>query len=446
MGVVLGVGLSLGVGAVAERGGDPAPAAPVPAAPVPATVALDLGAGAPVADAARRTPVVAAVERVAPAVVSIRAERLQRDPFWGGQSLGASDGSGVVIDEQGVVLTNAHVVEQAQKLTATFADGRRFEAELLGVAPELDLAVLRLRGATGLRAAPIGSSAGLLLGEPVIAIGNPFGLGHTVTTGVVSATSRALETEARVYQDFIQTDASINPGNSGGPLLDVTGALIGINTAVRADAQGIGFAIPVDRAVKVARDLVQFGEVQVPWLGVDLVDIVLRSPEGRQGAAQVVRVHPAGPAAAAGLQPGDLLRAVDGRPVQGRADLNAWLAGQTGAGAVRAELLRAGARVEATLQPGPVPAAVFTASLHDVLGVVPVERDGLVVVARVLPGGAFAARGLRVGDAILAVNGQPVRGLAGLEQLVLRAKSGHRPDALLTIRRGEAVARLTFPL
>jgi serine protease Do len=431
MGVVLGVGLSLGVGAVAERGGDPVP----PTAPPALPPGVSVGADAPVVDPARRTPVVAAVDRVAPAVVSIRAERLQRDPFWGGQSLGASDGSGVVIDEQGVVLTNAHVVEQAQRLTATFADGRRFEAELLGVAPELDLAVLRLRGATGLRAAPIGSSAGLMLGEPVIAIGNPFGLGHTVTTGVVSATSRALETEARVYQDFIQTDASINPGNSGGPLLDVTGALIGINTAVRADAQGIGFAIPVDRAVKVARDLVEFGEVQVPWLGVDLVDVVLRGPDGRQSAAQVVRVHPDGPAAAAGLQAGDLLRAVDGRPVQGRSDLNAWLAGQAGAEPVQAELLRGGARVEARLSPGPVPTSVFAFSMNDVLGVVPVERDGQVVVARVLPGGAFAARGLRPGDAILAINGHAVRGLAGLEQLVLRAKSGHRPDALLTIRR-----------
>ena len=147
-----------------------------------------------------------------------------------------------------MILTNAHVVSSASRIIATFSDGNQAEARVVGLDEDLDLAVLKIPIRPGLVAVDIGTSSDLLLREPVIAIGNPFGLGHTVTTGVVSATSRAIETDDRVFQDFIQTDASINPGNSGGPLLDRFGALVGITTSIRPDAQGIGFAIPIDRA------------------------------------------------------------------------------------------------------------------------------------------------------------------------------------------------------
>lgn len=453
-GVCLGVVGTFGVGAWADRAerGPGAPAVADPAAEPPGPSATADGAMTaakaepPPVDPARRTEVVRAVERVAPAVVSISTEAARVDPFWGSQTRGSSEGSGVVIDVVGVVLTNAHVVERATRIVASFADGRRVEAELLGVAPELDLAVLQLRGATGLVAAPVGSSAGLLLGEPVIAIGNPFGLGHTVTTGVISATSRPLRTDERVYQDFIQTDASINPGNSGGPLLDVTGQLIGINTAVRADAEGIGFAIPVDRAMKVARDLLQFGRVQVPWLGVDLVDVDLRAPNGRVGAAQVRTVHGGSAAAEAGLRPGDVIRSVDGRPVQGRADLNAWLAAQDPGRAVQLELQRGDGKLVRTVTTGQLPDAVVDHSLAVVLGAVLTDRDGLVVVEKVLPGGAFAQRGLRAGDQILAVNSEAAPSVAAFRLLIARAKSGHRSEALITVRRGEFPARIPFPI
>ena len=159
-------------------------------------------------------------------------------------------------------MTNAHVVEGAIAIEATFSDDKTYAAEIIGLAPELDLAVLRLDTDSESMSVDIGNSADLMLGETVIALGNPFGLGHTVTTGVISGIDRPLETERRIYQNFIQTDASINPGNSGGPLVNIDGELVGINTAIRSNAEGIGFAIPVDRAMKVAQDLLNFGRTK----------------------------------------------------------------------------------------------------------------------------------------------------------------------------------------
>ena len=226
--------------------------------------------------ARRRSFAVEAVQSAAPAVVSITTEIPNQSTFswFYGEQTSSADGSGVVVEDSGIVLTNAHVVERAVHIEAHLLNGDRYSARLIGMAQELDLAVLQLEAPlkTDFPTVDIGMSSDLMLGESVIAIGNPLGLGLTVTTGVISATSRVLETERRIYQDFLQTDASINPGNSGGPLLDINARLIGINTAIRADAQNIGFAIPVDRAIKVAQDLLTYGEVKIPWLGVDLVD------------------------------------------------------------------------------------------------------------------------------------------------------------------------------
>jgi S1-C subfamily serine protease len=198
--------------------------------------------------ASRSNPVVEVAARAAPAVVSIGCEVPTQSPFqifYSGRSTSTSQGSGAVIRADGVVLTNAHVVEGATRITATLPDETSYEATVVGLDSELDLAVLQLEGAQGLPTIPLGSSSDLLLGETVIAIGNPFGLGHTLTTGVVSSRSRTLEVGERVFQDYVQTDAGINPGNSGGPLLNIHGELIGINTAIRRDAENIGFAIPV---------------------------------------------------------------------------------------------------------------------------------------------------------------------------------------------------------
>jgi S1-C subfamily serine protease len=350
-----------------------------------------------------------------------------------------------VIDADGVVLTNAHVVEGAHRIRASFADGRQLDADVIGIAPELDLAVLRLRGAAGLTAVPRGSSAELMLGEPVIAIGNPLGLGHTVTTGVISAVARPLETDARVYQDFIQTDASINPGNSGGPLLDARGRLVGINTAIRADAQGIGFAIPADRALKVAQDLVAFGQVRIAWLGVAVEDVVFTRAGQRQTAPRVLD----GARDPGGLQRGDVLLSVDGRAVQGRADLNAYLSSRTPGDTVSVEVLREGETRNLRATTGTVGDDAVSRSLESVLGVVLHDRaahGGGVPLAAVRRDGAAARRGLRTGDIVLAVNGQPARAPDDLREAVRQARAGHRASALFTVRRGDVVGRLTLPL
>jgi len=438
-GALVGIAAAITAGSQAES---PAPA-PAKAAPVSAPAP-------PTVDPRRRTPVVEAVEKVAPAVVSITTEVAQTNLFYQPRT-GSSEGSGVVIDSDGIVLTNDHVIRGAHRITASFPDGRRFTADLVGTAPELDLAVLRIRrepDTPPLTAVEVGASEELLLGEPVIAIGNPFGLGHTVTTGVVSAVSRPLETDDRVYQDFIQTDASINPGNSGGPLLDVTGRLIGINTAIRPDAEGIGFAIPVDRAVKVARDLVQFGTVQVPWLGMDLEDIALRTARGRRVAIRVVRVYPNSPAARAGIAPDDLLTGIDGRELHGRADLNAHLAAFDPGYSFSLDSIRAGTARADQLATTPLPDTAIDRSLEVVLGVsiedTPDHRG--VRITALTTDGSLARRGLRPGDRIIGLNGQPTRSVDELRTRIGRVKSGHRPSALFTIQRRAHVGRISASL
>ncbi len=444
-GALLGVLIAVATGALAER-----PEAPREAPTAgDATAMVEPPTQGPRDESLRQTPVVRAVQRVAPAVVAITTEIPVNDPFaryWGQPSTSSSEGSGVVIAADGLVLTNAHVVSRASRIQATFNDGRSFEADILGLAEDLDLAVLRLRGASGLTAVEIGSSSELLLGEPVIAIGNPFGLGHTVTTGVISATRRALQTEQRVYQDFLQTDASINPGNSGGPLLDVYGRLVGINTAIRSDAEGIGFAIPVDRAMKVAQDLSRYGHVRLPWLGADLVDVVLAAgPRGQRTAARVSRAY----GGEEGLREGDVILAVEGRTVLGRADLNAWLAGEYKKGPVRLSVLRGASEPsELVVQPTELPEAVIQGSLRATLGVQlePGTHRGGLPVKALEPSGAFARAGGRPGDLLTSLDGVPLSTEAELRAAIASAKSAHRGEALLTVRRGNALFRVKMPL
>lgn len=450
---VAGVVVASATGAFATRPG--LPEATPPAAEQPADAPASADDALPASEEARRTPVVEAVERVAPAVVSITTETPVQS--WFGPQTASSDGSGVVIDESGLVLTNAHVVAQAQTIKATFPSGETYVARVLGLDENLDLAVLKLDGVSGLVAVPIGSSANLMLGEPVIAIGNPYGLGHTVTTGVVSSVHRTLETRQRVHQDFLQTDASINPGNSGGPLLDIRGRLIGINTAIYAEGQNIGFAIPSDRALKVARDLAQFGTVQAPWLGCDLADLSVRGKEGVRGAVKVTRIHPGTGAESAGLQRGDVVLEADGRAVQGRSDLNAYLASYEPGRVVRLGLLREERQLTLEVRSQSPDPKMVEQSLRELLGVTladagseaarryPARVSGVVIVG-LEADGAVARAGLRVGDVISEINGQRVGTVEELKTLILRAKVGHRGSALLTVWRGAAAGRFELPI
>jgi serine protease Do len=444
LGLALGFAIAIAVGAMAEKRAD----VPSPTEPVLRPVQVQNEPADPV----RRSPIVQAVERVKPAVVSITTETGPSALFHRGRhvSQDSSDGSGVVIDQRGIVLTNAHVVERTSRITITLADGRSAEASVLGVAPSLDLAVLAIAGIEGLTAVEVGSSEDLMLGETVIAIGNPFGLGHTVTVGVVSATKRPLATDSRVYQDFIQTDASINPGNSGGPLLDIRGRLVGITTSVHRDGQGIGFAIPADRALKVAHDLMETGQVQMPWLGITLEDVLLRDQPDRTQAMQVKRVIPGGPGAEAGLRTGDILTSVDDRPVIGRADLNTYLAGLDAGATVRMTVQSEGSERAVVLTSAKIDAEMTRLTLENVLGGSFIIRgttpNSGVILNRVHRRGSLGRIGLRAGDVIRAVDGRPVRTIEQLVEAIRLALSRHRPTALFDVRRARARGRVAVPI
>src|SRR5207253_3301571 len=271
---------------------------------------------------ARRTPVVQAVERSKAAVVNINAQEVVRartaeDPFEAffgrfryRDEVRASLGSGFVFDAAGYVLTNYHVVARGSRIQVGFDDGSDYTAKVVGTDPGGDLAVLKIQGDKKFPAMPLGSSGDLMLGEPVIAIGNPFGLNQSVSVGVVSALHRTVRADNRSYYDFVQTDASINPGNSGGPLINADGEVIGVCSAIYANAQGIGFAIPIDRALRVARELVKSGELAASFWGFDA-----STAEGKPGA-RVDSVESGSPAGHAGLRRGDLVVNVDRSPVR----------------------------------------------------------------------------------------------------------------------------------
>ncbi len=280
----------------------------------------------------RRTAIVTAAARVAPAVVSVnvlkRERAMPQDPFDmfftpGGVSREVQGlGSGFVLTADGVILTNQHVIEGATQIVVTTRDGRDFPAKLLGEDPQTDIAVLKVN-ATGLTTAPIGSSHDLMIGEWVVAIGNPYAylLGNsepTVTAGVVSATERNLlpsQDQTGVYVGMIQTDAAINPGNSGGPLVNALGEVVGVNSSIFSNtggSVGIGFAIPIERALRVADELRRYGRVQRSWVGLEVSGTDLRSWK-QSGGLRIATVAADGPAARAGLKAGDVLTASRGK-------------------------------------------------------------------------------------------------------------------------------------
>jgi serine protease Do len=301
----------------------------------PASVAQSMGQGPPLSAGIRPAPTSFAdlVERLGPAVVNIQvtkvapAEDLSRMPRPEWHRLQGS-GSGVIISQDGYILTNNHVVERAQEVTVTTADQQMHQAQVVGRDPKMDLAVLRIEAKAALPVAAMGNSTDLKVGDWVVAIGNPFGLGHTVTAGIVSAKGRVIG--AGPYDDFIQTDAPINPGNSGGPLFNTQGEMVGITTAIVASGQGIGFAIPIDLAKPLIPQLVSTGEVTRGYLGVSVQGITpelartLKLQE-RQGAL-VADVVVGGPAATAGIHRGDVIIGFNGATVHEAHDLPALVA------------------------------------------------------------------------------------------------------------------------
>lgn len=363
-----------------------------------------------------------------------------------------SAGSGVIVDaEEGYVLTNHHVIENGDRIVVTLKDRRQFDAELIGSDPGTDIALLQIE-AENISALELGDSDSLLVGDYVLAIGNPFGLGQTVTSGIVSALGRSgLNVDG--YEDFIQTDASINPGNSGGALITLDGRLVGINTAIIAPSGGnvgIGFAVPANMAEAVMDQLIEFGEVRRGQLGVMIQDFTpdLADALGIDAGvgAVVTQVEPDSAAEEAGLQPGDLIVAVDGRSVAGSADLRSQIGLKRIDTDVELQVIRDGEELtlNATLRDGGRVSAAITerafdrlsgAELRDLQPGDPFYGDlSGVVVARLDPGSRAARSGLEAGDIILAVNRVPIETVADLRQHLTQVDGA----LALTVHRGTA--------
>ena len=370
-------------------------------------------------------------------------------------------GSGFIVSADGLILTNAHVVKDAKEVTVRLADRREYAAKVLGSDSATDIAVLRI-SATGLPTVRLGDPKGLMVGDPVLAIGAPYGLEQTATAGIVSAKGRSLPGDAAV--PFIQTDAAVNPGNSGGPLFDAAGNVVGINAQIYSRTggfQGVSFAIPVDVALRVRDQIVATGKAQHARLGVVVQDLTMPLAESfglaRPDGALVAQVEPKSPAAAAGLKSGDVILKIDGETMVQAGSVSARIAQSVPGDKIALSVWRGQKQQDLTVTLGRAGESGGTAAAANApadeaggarlgLALRPLSRDeraqsqldsGLVVQQAQ---GAAARAGLTEGDVVLAINGQPVDSVDALKR-VLAAKP--KSVALLVWRDG---ARLFVPV
>ena len=424
----------------------------------------------------RRSAVVIAVEEVSPAVVNISTVVQERVgpifPFSGDdffrdffpdfftrEYTRTSLGSGVIIDgSKGYIITNHHVVARATDIKVITADQKEYKGRVLGSDPRSDLAVLQIDVKRKLPEIRMGNSDDMMIGETVIAIGNPFGLSHTVTTGVVSALDRSVRTEERVYRHFIQTDASINPGNSGGPLLNIEGNLIGINTAIYQKAQGIGFAIPINKAKRIVRELIREGRVRFPWLGVELQELTeeLRGyfNLAEQGGGVLINdVIDGSPAVKAGLKRGDIILSLEQIPILSLSEYRDALGEYIAGDPLNLKIFRRGKELSVSVRPSPFPLDYARELFYRRVGIELDEVDksaqkkyGLeqgVFVKVVRPESNAARYGLRAGDLLLKINNTPIGDMDTFNRAI--SQSHHLPSITLIVQRGPIGYSLTLP-
>ena len=437
-------------------------------------------------------------DRLSPAVVNISTSQtverpdmpqvpdgpfqdLFRDFFERGQPQGPREvqslGSGFVITGDGFVVTNNHVIKDADAVTVNFPDGQSLPAEVIGTDPKTDLALLRVEPDAPLDFVSFGDSDAARVGDWVLAIGNPFGLGGSVSAGIISARNRAIG--AGPYDDFIQTDAAINRGNSGGPLFDLAGNVIGVNTAIispTGGSIGIGFAVPAALARPVVDQLRQYGETRRGWLGVRIQQVTSDLAEaleldGARGAL-VSSVTSDGPAEASGLQPGDVILSFDGRDVPEMRDLPRMVAGTPVGKSVRVVIWRDGktrtlrvtlGRLEDQQQAAVDPAEVtpdpaaptelsglglslapLDAPMRDRFSIAEGVRG--VVVTGVDPEGAAAAKGLSEGDVIVEVAQDPVASPSDVAERVEAARARGRSSVLVLVQSGADLRFVPLPI
>ncbi|MGB5746094.1 MAG: Do family serine endopeptidase [Desulfobacterales bacterium] len=441
-------------------------------------------AESPAHEFSRETAVVKAVREVSPAVVNISSAvqvRKRTSPFSGfgfnpffeeffkdffdprfeRRREYTSLGSGVIIDgKKGLILTNAHVIQKTGTIKVVLEDEREFEARIVGTDPDSDLAVLKIDSEQDLPAIKMGSSEDLMIGETVIAIGNPFGFSHTVTTGVISAKDRSIRAQDRVYHNFIQIDASINPGNSGGPLLNINGDLIGINTAIYAKAQGIGFAIPIGKARKIISDLIQYGEVIQAWIGITVQNIdeklarYLKIPDIK--GVIVKSVESKSPAQKAGLQESDIILSLDNKKITSVGDYQSVAKSLAAGNPLEAKFWRNGKKKTVVLKTKVFPIDLADDLAYRILGIKVQDltrknrqqyrinaREG-VMISEIKKNSYLDGIGARPGDVIRQIDDYSVENSEDFNKAIIKFRN--KNSMVLLLQRGEQGYYITVTL
>jgi len=432
----------------------------------------------------RENAVVKTVKRVGPAVVNISSEyesRQQGNPFnsFGGDPLFDSFfkdffdqgyprhekrtnlGSGVIIDgRRGFILTNAHVITRGGTITVTLMDEREFNARIVGADPDSDLAVLKITAKDTLPDIQMSRSDDLLIGETVIAIGNPFGFSHTVTTGVISAINRSVRTDNRTFYDFIQIDAPINPGNSGGPLLNINGDLIGINTAIYANARGIGFAIPINKARRIVTDLIAYGEVIQAWIGLLVQDLnrplieYYKIPSGKGVIVESVTAK--GPADRAGIKSGDIVMKINNRPVPSNSAFQDIMRGVSAGETIRVHLKRRDKILSVSVKAKVFPPGQALALAERLLGVsvdnlsakarrrYHIPADSGVLITQLRKGTYLSRIGVGQGDVIRQIDDFEINSIEDFKAAIVKFR--RKKSVVILLQRGNRGYYITVKL
>jgi Do/DeqQ family serine protease len=432
----------------------------------------------------RENAVVKAIRKVSPAVVNISSEfevRKRVNPFYGfgmdpnfdsffkdffdpgfEQKYKRTNlGSGVIIDgKRGFILTNKHVIVKSSTITVALKDGREFKAQIIGADPDSDLAVLRISPKSDLPAIEMGNSDNLMIGETVIAIGNPFGFSNTVTTGVISAKNRSVKVDDEFYHDFIQTDASINPGNSGGPLLNIYGELIGINTAIYAKAQGIGFAIPINKARRIVTDLIKYGEVIPAWIGITVQDLDAELAQYLKATAVkgvlVKKTEKSGPAFKAGIHEGDIIQSIGSRKILSQSEFNTAMSNVSAGEAINISIWRDGKTIDISVKSSSFPTELALDLANNILGIT-VEnltkknrylykthtQEGVVMTE--MNRNSYLARiGARPGDIIRQIDELTIKNIDDFKKAVIKYRK--KTSLIIVLQRQDQLYNITVKL